>query len=62
MPTIWQFGNTELGSQSNLKFHNIFVADQQALPSIFRSYDRIHQIRNVTFDNVVVAGEVLSQP
>lgn len=62
VPTIWQFGNTELGSLSNLKFHNIYVADQQALPSIFRSYDQVHQIRNVTFDNVVVAGEVLSQP
>jgi len=61
-PTIWQFGNTQLGSISNLTFRNIIVADKQALPDIFTSYDRAHQIRNVTFDNVVVAGKVQGSP
>jgi hypothetical protein len=62
VPTIWQFGNTQLGSLSNLHFRNIFVADSQALPNIFRSYDRVHRISNVTFDDVLVAGEIQSQP
>jgi len=62
VPTIWQFGNTQLGSLSNLHFRNIFVADSQALPNLFRSYDRVHRISNVKFDNVVVAGEIQSQP
>jgi hypothetical protein len=62
VPTIWQFGNTQLGSLSNLHFHDIFVKDAQALPSLFKSYDRVHQISNVTFDNVIVAGQVQSQP
>jgi hypothetical protein len=62
VPTVWQFGNTQLGSLSNLHFHNIFVKDPQALPSLFKSYDRVHQISNVTFNNVIVAGELQSQP
>ena len=61
-PTIWQFGNTQLGSLSNLKFHNIFVSDKQSLPDIFMGYDREHPIRNVTFDNVIVAGQAQSRP
>ncbi len=61
-PSIWQFGNTQLGSLSNVSFHNIFVADKQALPNIFQSYDRVHAIANVSFDNVVVAGVVQPQP
>ena len=61
-PSIWQFGNTQLGSLSNLHFSNIFVQDAQALPNLFVSYDLAHQISNVTFDNVVVAGEVQAQP
>jgi hypothetical protein len=62
VPTIWQFGNTQLGSLSNVHFHDIFVKDPQALPSLFKSYDRVHRISNVTFDNVIVAGEAQSQP
>jgi hypothetical protein len=62
VPTIWQFGNTRLGSLSNLQFRNILVTDKQALPDLFKSYDPVHQIANVIFDNVVVAGEVQGQP
>jgi hypothetical protein len=62
VPTIWQFGNTELGSLRNLKFRNMAVADAQALPSLFKSYDPVHRISNVSFENVVVAGEVQAQP
>lgn len=61
-PTIWQFGNTQLGSLSNLKFHNIFVRDKQSLPDIFMGYDRAHPIRNVSFDNVIVAGQPQGRP
>ena len=61
-PSIWQFGNTQLGSLSNLNFSNIFVKDKQALPGLFRSYDRVHRIRNVSFDNVVVAGQIQDPP
>lgn len=61
-PSQWQFGNTQLGTLSNLTFRNIFVTDKQVLPNIFQSYDRVHRISNVRFDNVVVAGEVQAQP
>lgn len=61
-PSIWQFGNTQLGSLANLKFSNIFVTDKQRLPSLFKSYDRVHQISNVSFDNVIVAGQAQAQP
>ena len=61
-PTIWQFGNTQLGSLSNLKFRNIFVKDKQSLPDIFMGYDRAHPIRNVSFDNVIVAGHPQGRP
>ncbi len=61
-PTVWQFGNTELGSLSNVSFSNLFVTDAQKLPSLFKGYDPLHPIANLSFDNVVVAGAVQSQP
>jgi hypothetical protein len=61
-PDIWEFGNTELGSLGKLTFSDIFVTDPQTLPNEFKSYDRQHEIASVRFHNVVVAGEVLSDP
>lgn len=61
-PSIWEFGNTQLGSISNLTFSDISVADPQTLPDEFMSYDRQHQVAGVHFRNVVVAGEMQSDP
>jgi hypothetical protein len=61
-PDIWEFGNTELGSLGHLTFSDISVDDAQTLPNEFQSYDRQHGIASVRFRNVVVAGQVLSDP
>jgi hypothetical protein len=61
-PSIWEFGNTQLGSVGYLTFSDIFVTDPQTLPNEFKSYDRQHEIAGVHFHNVVVAGELLSDP
>jgi hypothetical protein len=61
-PSIWQFGNTQLGSVGHLTFSDIFVTDPQTLPNEFQSYDRQHGIASVHFHNVVVAGQVLNDP
>jgi hypothetical protein len=61
-PSIWEFGNTELGSVSHLYFHDIIAADPQTLPSEFQSYDRQHLVSGVTFSNVRVAGAVQLDP
>ena len=61
-PSIWQFGNTQLGSIGHLTFSDIFVTDPQTLPNEFQSYDRVHEIASVHFHNVVVAGKVLNDP
>jgi hypothetical protein len=61
-PSIWEFGNTQLGSVGHLTFSDIFVADPQTLPNEFQSYDRVHGIAGVHFDHVVVAGQTLDDP
>ncbi len=61
-PSIWQFGNTQLGSVGQLTFSDIFVTDPQTLPNEFQSYDRQHEIAGVHFHDVVVAGQVLNDP
>jgi VCBS repeat protein len=54
--------NDTLGSISNLAFNSIEVADAQALPNFFKSFDLEHQVSNVTFHNVTVAGQQLASP
>ena len=54
--------NNTLGSISNLSFSNIEVTDQQVLPDLFESFDLQHQVSNVTFHNVTVAGKKLPSP
>jgi hypothetical protein len=54
--------NDNLGSLDNIKFRNIKVSDAQMLPDLFQSFDLVHQISNVTFDNVTVAGQQLPDP
>jgi hypothetical protein len=54
--------NNTLGSISNLSFINIEVTDQQELPDLFESFDLQHQVSNVTFQNVTVAGVQLPNP
>jgi hypothetical protein len=54
--------NDTLGSISNLSFSNIEVTDQQVLPDSFESFDLQHQVSNVTFHNVTVAGKKLPSP
>jgi hypothetical protein len=61
-PDLWQYGVTQLGSLRNVQFNNIFVADEQSLPDVFQSYDRQHQISNITFNNVIVAGKPQPSP
>jgi hypothetical protein len=61
-PSIWEFGNTQLGSVGHLFFSDIFVTDPQKLPNEFQSYDRQHEIAGVHFHNVVVAGQALNDP
>ena len=61
-PSIWEFGNTQLGSISNLDFSDISVADPQTLPDEFQSYDLPHAITGVRFRNVVVAGRRQPDP
>lgn len=61
-PSIWEFGNTQLGAAGHLFFSNISVADPQTLPNEFQSYDRQHEIAGVHFHNVVVAGQALRDP
>lgn len=61
-PSIWEFGNTQLGSAGHLFFSDIFVTDPQTLPNEFQSFDRQHEIASVHFHNVVVGGQVLSTP
>jgi hypothetical protein len=54
--------NDILGSISNLSFSNIEVTDQQVLPDLFESFDLQHQVSNVIFHNVTVAGKKLPNP
>ncbi|MBV8414048.1 MAG: hypothetical protein JO251_02400 [Verrucomicrobia bacterium] len=61
-PGLWQNGVTQLGSISNVQFDNIFVADAQSLPNVFQSYDLQHEVSNITFDKVIVAGKPLTSP
>jgi hypothetical protein len=61
-PSIWQFGNTQLGAAGRLFFSDIFVTDPQTLPNEFQSFDRQHEIASVHFHNVVVGGQALSTP
>jgi hypothetical protein len=61
-PSIWQFGNTQLGAAGRLFFSDIFVADPQTLPNEFQSYDRQHEIASLHFHDVVVGGKALSTP
>ena len=61
-PSIWEFGNTQLGAAGRLFFSDIHVADPQTLPNEFQSFDRQHEIAGVHFRNVVVGGQVLSTP
>ena len=61
-PSIWQFGNTQLGAAGRLFFSDIFVTDPQTLPNEFQSYDRQHEIAGVHFHDVVVGGQTLSTP
>ena len=58
MPNSYTNGNLELGSISNLSFNRIEVADNQTHPDLFQSYDRQHQIKNVSFNQVRVAGHL----
>ncbi|HEV2270867.1 MAG TPA: hypothetical protein VGR92_15545 [Steroidobacteraceae bacterium] len=61
-PSIWEFGNTQLGAAGRLFFSDIFVTDPQTLPNELQSYDQQHEIAGVHFHNVVVAGQVLGTP
>jgi hypothetical protein len=61
-PSIWEFGNTQLGAAGRLFFSDIVVTDPQTLPNEFQSFDRQHEIAGVHFHDVVVAGQVLSTP
>ena len=57
-PSIWEFGNTQLGSISNLSFNNIFVNDSQSLPNLFQGFDLQHRVSGVTFNGVAIAGKI----
>jgi hypothetical protein len=56
-PNQWLGGSTTLGSIKDLRFSNIQVSESQTLLDVFRSYDPLHAISNVTFCNVVVDGK-----
>jgi hypothetical protein len=54
--------NDTLGFISNLSFSNIEVTEAQALPDLFESFDLQHEVSNVIFHNVTVAGQRLPSP
>jgi hypothetical protein len=58
MPNSYTNGNPELGSIGNLSFNRIEVTNQQTLPDLFQSFDRQHQIKNISFNQVRVAGHL----
>jgi hypothetical protein len=60
LPSNFQPDNYQLGSISDLKFNNLQVTDPQRFPPIFRGYNLAHQVSNVDFDRVVIAGETAS--
>jgi hypothetical protein len=62
VPSNFQPDNYQLGSISGLNFNRIHVTDAQEFPSIFRGYNLAHQITNVSFSDVVVAGQTLPNP
>jgi hypothetical protein len=57
-----QPGNDSLGSISRLTFDDIRVTDPQTLPNLFQSFDREHQVSDITFAGVFVAGQELPGP
>jgi hypothetical protein len=62
-PSIWSTpGDNSLGSISGFSFKNIDVADTQKLPSLFQSYDLVHQISDITFDKLTVNGLAVNSP
>jgi len=60
-PSPFSGENAELARIDDLLFRNISVSDPQSMPDLLQSYDRQHQLSNVRFENVVVAGTVLPE-
>jgi hypothetical protein len=54
--------NDTLGSISYLTFSSIEVTEPQDIPDLFESFDLQHQVSNVTFHDVSVAGRPVPSP
>jgi len=62
LPSNFQPDNYQLGSISSLTFTNIQVTDAQEFPSIFRGFNLAHQVSDVNFNDVTIAGETAPDP
>jgi Glycosyl hydrolases family 28 len=62
LPSNFQPDNYQLGSITGLTFKNIQVSDAQKFPPIFRGFNLAHQVSDVHFKDVVIAGETVPTP
>lgn len=60
-PSPFSRKNGNLAGIDDLLFRNIQVVDAQKLPNLLQSYDQQHQLSNLRFENVVVAGATLPE-
>lgn len=62
VPSNFQRDNDQLGSISDLAFDNIQVTDAQEFSPVFRGFNLAHQVSNISFHNVVIAGVEAPDP
>lgn len=61
-PSPWSLKNVALGSLRNVVFEGVRATDAQSHPDLLQSYDRQHELSQLTYVEVTVAGVPLPTP